>query len=345
MLCKQTFEKWVGVKWNTALYVTHVSGHCVSVTQHWVVPMSCCCINVCSATTFWRFGNRTIPNIQKTQSGSHCGSDVSVGLAQLLPQALGQRRHGKLGAAVEMGVCAVDDAVSTHTASGRWRVYQAGRPNTKTGIFANRIFSLFTCRNDKKTAPVYVYDLTVVNIPLFHRLISFTCANARRQNVDLWDGPAERGGWVSWPWDDRLWRSSEDQITPFEALTSNMFLQPLVLPLSSDSGWPKPALLMQTSTPPCCCLIAANMDTISSSFVRSHLNGNRMPLRPSPRHSDASFWNGNKCPLFIYYLFIFPSKNPPKKHVLFQETQKCYPFNSLSSYCYKDNIAHPKEWL
>lgn len=73
---------------------------------------------VCSAKTFWRFGNRTIPNIQKTQSGSHCGSDVSVGLAQLLPQALRQRRHGKLGAAVEMDVCAVDDAVSTHTASG-----------------------------------------------------------------------------------------------------------------------------------------------------------------------------------------------------------------------------------
>lgn len=47
MLCKQTFEKWVGVKWNTALYVTHVSGNCVSVTQHWAVPMRCCCINVC----------------------------------------------------------------------------------------------------------------------------------------------------------------------------------------------------------------------------------------------------------------------------------------------------------
>lgn len=117
MLCKQTFQKWVGVKWNTALYVTHVSGNYFSVTQHWAVPLRCCCINVCSATTFWRFGNRTIPNIQKTQSGSHCGSDVSVGLAQLLPQALRQRRHGKLGAAVEMGVCAVDDAVSTHTAS------------------------------------------------------------------------------------------------------------------------------------------------------------------------------------------------------------------------------------
>lgn len=34
ILCKQTFEKWVSVKWNTALYVTHVSGNCASVTQH-----------------------------------------------------------------------------------------------------------------------------------------------------------------------------------------------------------------------------------------------------------------------------------------------------------------------
>lgn len=117
--------------------------------------------------------------------------------------------------------------------------------------------------------------------------------------------------WVSGPWDDHLWCS----ITLFEALTSNMFLHPLVLPLSSDSEWAKPALLMQTSTPPCCCLIAANMDTISSSFVRSHLNGNRMPLRPSPRHSDASFWNESQCQLFFFFF-------KKQKHVLFQETQK-----------------------
>lgn len=290
---------------------------------------------MCSATTFWRFGNRTIPNIQKTQSRSHCGSDVSVGLAQLLSQALRQRRHGKLGAAVEMGVCAVDDAVSTHTASGWWRIYQAVRPYIKTAIFANRIFSSFTCQDDNKNRTC----LCLWSDRRQHSSLSSTdklhvCKCSVPERWPVRRPSKERR--VSWPWDDRLWRSSQDQIAPFEALTSNMFLQLLVLPLSSDSGWAKPALLMQTSTPPCCCLTAENMDTISSSFVRSHLNGNRRPLRPSPRHSDASFWNGNKCHLFSIFFFF-----KKQKHVLFQETQKCYPFNSLSSYCYKDNIVHP----
>lgn len=45
---------------------------------------------------------------------------MRVGLAQLLSQTLCQRRHRKLGAAVEMGVSVVDDAVSTHAAGGSW---------------------------------------------------------------------------------------------------------------------------------------------------------------------------------------------------------------------------------
>lgn len=49
---------------------------------------------------------------------AYCGPDVAVGLAQLLPQALCQRRHRVLGAAVEMHVRAGYNAMSTHTKTG-----------------------------------------------------------------------------------------------------------------------------------------------------------------------------------------------------------------------------------
>lgn len=48
---------------------------------------------------------------------SYCGSDVGVGLAQLLPQALRQGGHSILGGAVEMCVSTVNDTMSTHAAT------------------------------------------------------------------------------------------------------------------------------------------------------------------------------------------------------------------------------------
>lgn len=110
---------------------------------------------------------------------------MSVGLTQLLPQALRQRRHCKLSGAVEVGVGAVDDAVSTHAAGG-------SRRGSKTLSLAGPFYPL-TCRGDYKTPPVYVNDVTVVDIPLLHRLISLTCADAQCENVDLGEEPAKRG--------------------------------------------------------------------------------------------------------------------------------------------------------
>lgn len=46
----------------------------------------------------------------------YCGSDVGVGFAQLLPQALRQGRHRVLGGAVEMCVSAVNNTMSAHAA-------------------------------------------------------------------------------------------------------------------------------------------------------------------------------------------------------------------------------------
>lgn len=47
----------------------------------------------------------------------YCGSDVGVGFAQLLPQALRQGRHRILGGAVEMCVCTVNNTMSAHAAT------------------------------------------------------------------------------------------------------------------------------------------------------------------------------------------------------------------------------------
>lgn len=63
----------------------------------------------------------------------------------------------------------------------------------ETQILISRTFYSLSCQDGNKTTPVDVYDVAVVNIPLFHRLISFSCADAQRQNVDLGDNPAKRG--------------------------------------------------------------------------------------------------------------------------------------------------------
>ena len=48
---------------------------------------------------------------------SHGGSDVAVGVTQLLSQTLCQGSHGELGAAVEMCISAVNHAMSAHAAT------------------------------------------------------------------------------------------------------------------------------------------------------------------------------------------------------------------------------------
>ena len=60
-----------------------------------------------------------------------------------------------------------------------------------------------------------------------------------------------------------------------------------VEPDSKGALWVSPALLMQTSTPPYCSLMAANIATISSSLETSHLIAVREPFAPF-RLSDRS---------------------------------------------------------
>lgn len=47
----------------------------------------------------------------------HCGSYVSVGLTQFLPQALCQGSHSELGGAVEMHITAMNYTVPAHAAT------------------------------------------------------------------------------------------------------------------------------------------------------------------------------------------------------------------------------------
>ena len=53
----------------------------------------------------------------QTVMKSHGGSDVAVGVTQLLSQTLCQGSHGELGAAVEMCISAVNHAMSAHAAT------------------------------------------------------------------------------------------------------------------------------------------------------------------------------------------------------------------------------------
>lgn len=60
----------------------------------------------------------------------YCGSDVGLGLSQLLPQALGQGCHSILGSRVEMDISVGNNAVSAHAATDDGGL----RPN----VFLNR---------------------------------------------------------------------------------------------------------------------------------------------------------------------------------------------------------------
>lgn len=137
-------------------------------------------------------------------------------------------------------------------------------------------------------SPVYMYDVAVVDLSFLHGLIRLTCAYTQCKNVYLqkYGVMLTDSGYLT---DLAFIFYHPPLIHESKPLTSNMFFQPLVLPFSSGSEWAKPALLMHTSTPPCWALMAANMARISSSLLRSHLNGTRTPLWPWCLHSVDSF--------------------------------------------------------
>lgn len=61
----------------------------------------------------------TVEELSGRFFSAHCGSDVGLGLPQLLPKSLCQRSNRILGGAVKVLVCTGRHPVATHTARGR----------------------------------------------------------------------------------------------------------------------------------------------------------------------------------------------------------------------------------
>jgi hypothetical protein len=89
-------------------------------------------------------------------------------------------------------------------------------------------------------------------------------------------------------------------------LTSNIYLQYFVSPDNSDEpSCLRPALLMQTSTPPYCFFISLNIVRISSSFLKSHLMASKLP--DLPLSSSAIAWKLGSYYILSLFIYVFVS--------------------------------------